>query len=60
MPSWNAPVAACELWEPVAPRTRAEIDAARREIEQTLTPEQRLRWNEVRRRRAAPKPAPAP
>ncbi|MBM3850393.1 MAG: hypothetical protein FJ396_09475 [Verrucomicrobia bacterium] len=48
------------LWEPVAPRTRAEIDAARREIEQTLTPEQRLRWNEVRRRRAAPKPAPAP
>lgn len=49
-----------ELWEPVAPQARSEIDAARRQIEQTLTPEQRQRWNEVRRRRANPRPQPAP
>ena len=49
-----------DLWEPVAPQARAEIDAARRQLEQTLTPEQRQRWNEVRRRRASPRPQPAP
>lgn len=49
-----------ELWEPVAPQARGEIEGARRQIEQILTPEQRLRWNEVRRRRAVPKPQSAP
>ena len=49
-----------DLWEPVAPQARAEIDAARRQLEQTLTPEQLQRWNEVRRRRASPRPQPAP
>lgn len=49
-----------DLWQPVAPQARAEIDAARRQLEQTLTPEQRQRWNEVRRRRASPRPQPAP
>lgn len=49
-----------DLWEPVAPQARAEIDAARRQLEETLTPEQRQRWNEVRRRRASPRPQPAP
>jgi Spy/CpxP family protein refolding chaperone len=48
-----------ELWVPVAPRARGEIDAVRREIEEILTPEQRRQWNEARRRRATPKP-PAP
>ncbi|MEY4691909.1 MAG: hypothetical protein RIT19_2234 [Verrucomicrobiota bacterium] len=47
-----------ELWAPVAPRTRREIDAARYEIEQILTPEQRRQWNESRRRRANPKAPP--
>lgn len=49
-----------DLWEPVAPQARGEIDAARRQIEQTLTPEQRRRWNEVRRRRSNSRPQPAP
>lgn len=48
-----------ELWAPVAPRARGEIDATRREIEEILTPEQRRQWNEARRRRATPKAPPA-
>jgi hypothetical protein len=46
-----------DLWAPVAPRARGEIEAARSEIEGLLSPDQRQRWNEARRRRGAAKPA---
>lgn len=46
-----------DLWAPVAPRARGEIEAARSEIEGLLSPDQRQRWNEARRRRGATKPA---
>ncbi len=45
-----------DLWAPVAPRARGEIEAARSEIEGLLSPDQRQRWNEARRRRGATKP----
>jgi len=45
-----------DLWAPVAPRARGEIEAARSEIEGLLSPDQRQRWNEARRRRSATKP----
>jgi hypothetical protein len=45
-----------DLWAPVAPRARGEIEAARSEIEGLLSPDQRQRWNEARRRRGAAKP----
>jgi hypothetical protein len=45
-----------ELWVPVAPRARNEIEAARRDIEALLSPDQRARWDEARRRRGVPKP----
>ena len=45
-----------DLWAPVAPRARGEIEAARSEIEKLLSPDQRQRWNEARRRRGAAKP----
>ncbi len=45
-----------DLWAPVAPRARGEIEAARSEIERLLSPDQRQRWNEARRRRSATKP----
>ena len=45
-----------DLWAPVAPRARGEIEAARSEIERLLSPDQRQRWNEARRRRGAAKP----
>jgi len=45
-----------ELWVPVAPRARNEIEAARRDIEALLIPDQRARWDEARRRRGVPKP----
>lgn len=46
-----------DLWSPVAPRARGEIEAARIEIEAYLTPDQRHRWDEARRRRVEPKSA---
>jgi hypothetical protein len=46
-----------DLWAPVAPRARGEIEAARSEIERLLSPDQRQRWDEARRRRGAAKPA---
>ena len=46
-----------DLWAPVAPRARGEIEAARSEIEGLLSPDQRQRWDEARRRRGAAKPA---
>ena len=46
-----------DLWAPVAPRARGEIEAARSEIEGLLSPDQRQRWNEARRRRGATKSA---
>jgi hypothetical protein len=50
-----------DLWAPMAPRARGEIEAARIEIEALLSPSQRQRWDEVRRRRAGAKTAvPAP
>jgi len=49
-----------DLWLPVAPRARGEIEAARLEVEGLLTPDQRRRWDEARRRRAEPKPAGMP
>jgi hypothetical protein len=45
-----------ELWVPVAPRARNEIEAARLEIEALLSPDQRARWDEARRRRGGAKP----
>lgn len=45
-----------DLWAPVAPRARGEIEAARSEIERLLSPDQLQRWNEARRRRGAAKP----
>ena len=39
-----------DLWGPVAPRVRGEIEAARLEIEGILNPNQRQRWDEARRR----------
>ncbi len=45
-----------DLWAPVAPRARGEIETARSEIERLLSPDQRQRWNEARRRRGAAKP----
>lgn len=41
-----------DLWAPVAPQARGEIEGARREIEGILTLDQRRQWNEARRRRA--------
>lgn len=50
-----------DLWAPVAPRARGEIEAARLEIEALLSPNQRQRWDEARRRRGAAKaPDPVP
>jgi hypothetical protein len=50
-----------DMWAPMAPRARGEIEAARIEIEALLSPSQRQRWDEVRRRRAGAKTAvPAP
>ncbi len=50
-----------DLWAPMAPRARGEIEAARIEIEALLSASQRQRWDEVRRRRAGAKTAvPAP
>lgn len=46
-----------DLWSPVAPRARGEIEAARIEIEAFLTPDQRRHWNEARRRRSDTKSA---
>lgn len=42
-----------DLWAPVAPHARGEIDAVRLEIEGLLSPIQRQRWDEARRRRVA-------
>jgi hypothetical protein len=39
-----------DLWAPVAPRARGEIEAVRLEIEGLLSPIQRQRWDEARRR----------
>lgn len=49
-----------DLWAPVAPQARGEIEGARREIEDILTLDQRRQWNEARRRRTNAKPAPPP
>ena len=50
-----------DLWAPMAPRARGEIEAARIKIEALLSASQRQRWDEVRRRRAGAKTAvPAP
>ncbi|MCX6861105.1 MAG: hypothetical protein NTX70_12930 [Verrucomicrobia bacterium] len=50
-----------DLWAPMAPRARGEIESARIEIEALLSASQRQRWDEVRRRRAGAKTAvPAP
>jgi hypothetical protein len=40
-----------DLWAPMAPHARSEIEAVRREIEGLLSPIQRQRWDEARRRR---------
>lgn len=45
-----------DLWAPVAPQARGEIEGARREIEDILTLDQRRQWNEARRRRSNAKP----
>jgi len=45
-----------DLWAPVAPRARGEIEAARIGIEGFLRPDQRQRWDEARGRRGAAKP----
>jgi len=46
-----------DLWLPVAPRARGEIEAARREIEGLLSSDQRRRWDELRHRRGEAKSA---
>lgn len=46
-----------DLWLPVAPRARGEIEAARLEIEGLLSSDQRRRWDELRHRRVEAKSA---
>ena len=44
-----------ELWKPVLPEAKAEVDAFSRKLQEILTPEQRARLAQAMEKRSPPK-----